>query len=189
MGNTRKTYQTVLNSLGAVVLGTVLGATLAACSTGAPEASGSDVPVLGATADATPTPTETPVPTPTPIDGDPEVSARWAAEVFPITGTDQYVVYTNGQLAAAGESGSSVTSDTAPGSYELHVACEGDPESTITITATSNGVASSRVTAPCDETIQTVPFTMTETGVTVAVTGTGELPVRWASVLATQPLG
>jgi hypothetical protein len=157
---------------------------LAACSTGPSEAADSAAPEPSASA----TPTATPTPTPTPWD--PEASATWAAETFPLTGTDQYVIYTDGQLVEAKASGSSITNhETPPGTYELQVACQGGADSSVTIDVTNPGGASTRLTAPCDEEIRTSPYTVVGPDVTVAVSGAGEDQVVWAAVLATAPLG
>lgn len=169
------------NSRRALATGLTAAAVLAgltACSAGTPAADGSIPPT--ASASATPTPTPTPT-------WDPDASADFAAEVFPITGTDQYVVYNNGQLTAAEDSGSGVTTDAAPGSYELRLVCRGGADSSITITAVSAGTGSAVLTAPCDERTQTVPFTMVDTGVKLTATGTGSDPVVWAAVIATLP--
>ncbi|MET0955150.1 MAG: hypothetical protein ABWY68_04310 [Cryobacterium sp.] len=180
MTRTPNTRRTIVGAVGTLTL----MAGLAACSTEATDAAGTVSP--SASANATPTPT----PTHTPVEWDPDASAAWADEVFPLTGTDQYVVYNSGQLAAARDGGSGVTAaDTAPGTYELQLACQGDADSTITITATTAGAATVRLTAPCDETIQTDPFTLVNPGVTLDVSGTGDQPVLWAAVLATEPLG
>jgi hypothetical protein len=181
MGNTRTTYRNVVHTLG----GIALLAGLAACSTGPSEAAGSAGPDPSAT--STPTPTATPTPTPTPWD--PEAADSWAATTFPITGTDQYVVYTSGQLVEAKAGGSSITShDTVPGDYELQVACSGGAASSVTIDVTNPGGASTRLTAPCDEEIRTSPYTVVGPEVTVAISGAGEDQVVWTAVLATTPL-
>ena len=177
MGNTRNTYRTVLTTLGGVAL--VAG--LAACSAGQPDAAGSA---------SAPSTSATPTPTPTPTPWNPDASADWATEVFPITGTDQYVVYTDGQLVQARDGGSSITNhETPPGAYELQVACQGGAASSVTIDVTNPGGASTRLTAPCDEEIRTSPYTVVEPEVTVAVSGAGEDQVVWTAVLATTPLG
>jgi hypothetical protein len=180
MGNTQKTYRNILHTVGGVAL--VAG--LAACSTGPSEAADSAAPEPSASA----TPTATPTPTPTPWD--PEASATWAAETFPLTGTDQYVIYTDGQLVEAEASGSSITNhETPPGAYELQVACQGGAASSVTIDVTNPGGASTRLTAPCDEEIRTSPYVVVGPEVTVAIGGAGEDQVVWAAVLATTPLG
>jgi hypothetical protein len=186
MGNTRKTCRTVLSALGGVAL--VAG--LAACTAGEPEAAGSGAPEPNASATPTASSTPTPTPTPTPTSWDPAAGANWAAETFPISGTDEYVVYTNGQLVEARASGSSITNhETPPGTYELQVACRGGAASSVTIEVTSPGGASTRLSAPCDEEIRTSPYPVVEPEVTVAVSGAGEDRVLWAAVLATTPLG
>ncbi|PXA71988.1 hypothetical protein CTB96_03490 [Cryobacterium arcticum] len=98
------------------------------------------------------------------------------------------MLYQDGQLAAAEESGSSVAADTPPGTYELQLSCQGGAESAITITVTAAGAATTRLSAPCDEGVQTAPVTLVNTGVTVAVSGEGDQHVVWAAVLATEPL-
>lgn len=149
-------------------------AVLTACSAGTP----------GVDDSSPPTPTTSPTPTAT---FDPDASADFAAEVFPLTGTSQYMVYNNGQVTAAEESGTGVTTDAPPGSYELRLVCRGGADSSITITAVSAGTGSAVLTAPCDERTRTAPFPMENTGVTLTATGTGNDPVVWAAVLAILP--
>ncbi|WP_120338818.1 hypothetical protein [Cryobacterium soli] len=179
MGRTQRSSRTLIGALG--ILTATVG--LAACgSPGGPAAGGSPAPTPSATATASPTPT--PAST-----WNSEASADFAGEVFPITGTDQYVFYTNSQITAAQDSGSGVTADVAPGSYELRLACQGGDGNSITVTASSPGVEPTEVTASCDESIQSVPFTMVNTGATLNSVGTGTDPVLWAAVIATLPGG
>jgi hypothetical protein len=182
MGNTQTTYRNVVHALG----GMALAAGLAACSTGPTGAPGGTAPAPSASS----APSESPTPTPTPTPWDPEAGASWAAETFPITGTDQYVIYTDGQLVEAKASGSSITNhETPPGTHELRVACSGGADSSVTIDVTNPGGASTRLTAPCDEEIRTSPYPVVGPDVTVAVSGAGEDQVVWAAVLATTPVG
>jgi len=181
MSRTQRSPRTLIGALG--ILTATMG--LAACSSpDGPVAGGTAAPVPSVTATATPPPTPTPAST-----WNSEASADFAGEVFPITGTDQYVFYTNSQITAAQDSGSGVTADVAPGSYELQLACRGGDGNSITVTASSPGVEATEVTASCDETIQSVPFTMVNTGATLNSVGTGTDPVLWAAVIATLPGG
>jgi len=170
----------MLGTLGVLIA----TAGLAACSSPDGPAGGANDPVPSATG----TPTDTPTPAPA-ATWNSEASADFAGEVFPITGTDQYVFYTNSQVTAAQESRSGVTADVAPGSYELRLACQGGDDNSITVTATSPGVDATEVTAPCDGTIHSVPITMVDTGATLNSVGTGTDPVLWAAVIATGPGG
>jgi hypothetical protein len=187
MGNPLKTYSTARPALAGLVLLTGLTG-LAGCTASQPGATGSVAATPSASATATASPTATPTPTPTLWD--PAAGADWAAETFPIAGTDQYAVYTNGQLVEARAGGSSMTHhETALGSYELQLACQGGAASSITLDVTSAGGASTRLTAPCDGEIRTSPYAVVQPEVTVAVSGSGEDPVVWSAVLATPPLG
>ena len=176
--NTRRAA--IIGLTTAIVLAGLAG--LTGCGAGTPAADGSGPAAADATASAPPTPTATSTAT-----WDPDASADFAAEVFPLTGTDQYVVYNNGQLTAAGDSGTGVTTDAAPGSYELRLVCRGGADSSITITAESAGTGSAVLTAPCDERTQTAPVTLANTGVTLTATGAGSDPVVWAAVIAILP--
>ncbi|WP_157109285.1 hypothetical protein [Cryobacterium arcticum] len=181
MSRTQRSSRTFIGALG-ILIATV---GLAACSSpGGPAAGGTPAPVPSTSA----TPTAAPTPTPA-ATWNSEASADFAGKVFPITGTDQYVFYTNSQITAAEESRSGVTADVAPGSYALQLACQGGEDNSITVTATSAGVEATEVTASCDETIQSVPFTMVNTGATLNSVGTGTDPVLWAAVIATLPGG
>jgi hypothetical protein len=183
MGNTRKSYRTVRTALA----GAVLVAALAACASGQSEAAGGAAPEPSASTTQSPTATG---PSPTPASWDAEAGADWAAETFPVAGTGQYAVYTNGQLVEARAGGSSVTyHETALGSYELQLACHGGAASSVTVDVTSPGGASTRLTAPCDGEIRSSPYSVAQPEVTVAVSGSGEDPVVWSAVLATTPLG
>jgi hypothetical protein len=187
MGNPLKTYSTARPALAGLVLLTGLTG-LVGCTAGQPGATGSNAATPSASATATASSTATPTPTPPPWD--PAAGADWAAETFPITGTDQYAVYTNGQLVEARAGGSSMTHhETALGSYELQLACQGGAASSITLDVTSPGGASTRLTAPCDGEIRTSPYAVVQPEVTVAVSGSGQDPVVWSAVLATTPLG
>lgn len=79
--------------------------------------------------------------------------------------------------------------EAAAGRYELRIACRGDAESTVTVTAESPGAPPAVVAAPCDSTTQAMPFTMVNSGVTVTTAVEGTQPVDWASVVATQSAG
>jgi len=181
MGENRTTYRTVSSILGAAAL--VAG--LAACSAGQPDAAGS----AGPTPSVTQTPTATPTPSPTPVEFDSDKTAAWAAEFFPLTGVNDYVMYTSGKVLAASDAGSSSATQVAAGSYELRVVCGGDADSTVTITVSSANSATTVQSAPCDETVQTRPYSTSGGEVSLAVSGDGDQVVEWASVIATEPLG
>ncbi|QYF73127.1 hypothetical protein [Cryobacterium sp. PAMC25264] len=187
MSRAQRRSRTLIGALG--ILTATVG--LTACSSaGGPAAGGTPASVPSASATPTAARTPTAAPTPTPVaTWNADASAKFAGEVFPITGTDQYVFYTNSQVTAAQDSGSGVAADVAPGSYELRLACQGGDDNSITITASSPGVEPTEVTASCDETIQSVPFTMVNTGATLNSVGTGTDPVLWAAVIATLPGG
>lgn len=184
MGENRTTYRTVLSILGAAAL----LAGLAACSTGQPDAAGSAGPTPSASETPTATPTPSPTPSPTPLEFDSDRTAAWAAEFFPLTGGDDYVLYTNGQVLAASDAGTSTATEVAAGSYELRVVCRGDEDSTVTITVSSANSATTVQSAPCDETVQTRPYSTSGGEVSLAVSGDGDQVVEWASVIATEPL-
>ncbi|TFD93347.1 hypothetical protein E3T61_04415 [Cryobacterium lactosi] len=157
-------------------------AVLTACSAGSPGADDSSPPTSSAS--AAPTPTTPPTPTAT---FDPDAAPDFAEEVFPLTGTGQYMVYNNGQLTVAEDSNTGVTTEADPGSYELRLACRGGADSSITITAVSAGTGPAVLTAPCDERTQTAPYSLEDTEVTLTATGSGDDPVVWAAVLAILP--
>ncbi|QYF73128.1 hypothetical protein [Cryobacterium sp. PAMC25264] len=168
MGNTRNTCRTVLIALG----GITLAAGLAACTPGQPE------PTASAPDASSASPAVTATPTPTAFI-DPAETAAWAAGAVPTSGSDGFKLAQNGRFQGDAPGSFSLTASTLPaGSYSVYLACRGDADTTVTLSA--NNDVGTTLTSGCSDVSSGMTFSTTSDGTEFTLLSDSEAPVEWA---------
>jgi hypothetical protein len=173
MGNTRKTFRTVVLMLA----GAALVAGLAACTPAAPEPSAGAADTVSAAPTAPATSGSTA--TPDPATSDPDATAAWAAEAVPTGGADGFIMAQSGRFQDDAPGSFSLTAASLPaGDYSVYLACRGDADTTITLTV--DNALDSAMASGCSDVSQGMTFSTTDEGAVFTLLGDRAEAVEWA---------
>ena len=172
MGNTRKTYRTLVGALG----GVALVVAMTGCTATGSDAGGGASATPGGTATATPVPSDTPTPTPT---TDPAATAAWAAEAVPTSGSDGFIMAQSGSFQDDALGSFTLTMSSLPaGDYSMYLACRGDTDATVTLTV--DNAPDVTLASGCSDVSAGITVTTTSDGAVFNVLGDTVAPVEWA---------